>query len=193
MITEELWRKISNEWDKSEKYYQKWHKEYKRFLHFNSVAPIFKDRNVLEIGTNAGIQSLEICEHCNSFVGIEKNPIFFEQLRKTMAHTNKPKILLNMGLEEFSETEDSVKYDSLFMSFVMYHFSDKEVDILRSKILPKISTIVVYNRAGDRKVRKNKYDFFKLEPALDLFKSEGFETQHEWQSQKIWYCIKGTK
>jgi len=187
VITKELCNAIQKDWNG--KVYQKWEKEWKRFAHLNSVVPVFKGKKVLEIGCNGGIESLEICNHCASYSGIEPNPDYFVQVKKTMKRAKCKNVnLLNVRLMDLDVS--ATDFDTVFTSFVMYHFKDKEVEKFKSEILPKANLWIIYNRAENRETKNNSYVFENYKNTVQFVKDCGFKMKLEWQKQKIWYYIK---
>lgn len=190
MITEKLCKEIQKDWNG--KIYQKWDKEWKRFEHLNKLAPFFKERKVLEIGCNGGVESLEICNYCKSYVGIEPKKEYFNQAHYTMKRAKcKQVVIINTGLRDFMSKPE--EFDTLFTSFVMYHLKDDEVEILKKDILPRINTWILYNRTKDRKIKNNSYVFEDPKNTIEFVKQCGFKMDFEWQKEKIWYYIKATR
>jgi cyclopropane fatty-acyl-phospholipid synthase-like methyltransferase len=186
MISMDLYKKLRKQW--SGRIYQDWNMERKRFHHFGKIAKMFGGRNVLEIGSNAGVQTLELCEHAKSVIAIEPDKEKFEQLKITMKHNKNPNVeLFNGSLMDFAAT-DNKQYDALFTSFVIYHFSDEEIKVFAEKVLPRANLWVLYNRAKKRNP-KNSYRFENCDNTVEFMKKNGFTVKAEWQRAKIWYFI----
>jgi hypothetical protein len=167
--------------------YQRYDKERLRFEHFSKVVGLFDGKDVLEIGANAGVQSLEICDHAKSYTGIEIKKEYFDQLQITMSHAKCPTTMYNMGLREFcAERASTTDYNSLYTSFVIYHFTDEDVEAFRDSVLPRADLWVIYNRLH-RPTIKNKYGFEHPENTISFAKDCGFKIRHwEWSKKKIW-------
>jgi len=192
VIDKKLYKQLRKSW--KGKVYQKYEEERKRFEHFSKYVGAFKGKDVLEIGPNAGVQSLEICQYANHWIGVEPDSGYYKQLNLTMAHTKCPTLIVNSGLKEYCEKYLlSYNFNALYTSFVLYHLSDEEVNLLRAKILPCVSTWIVYNRTK-RPTVKNSWKFEQPEQMIEFVSSVGFcVSDPEWGNGKEWSFFKAVK
>jgi len=147
----------------------------------------FTDKHVLEIGANAGLQGYHIAQVASSYVGVEpgnkisKNPNpktdYFLQAKKTEEFMEENSQFVNYTIEEFIENRDKFKYNAFFASFALYHFKDKELNLLREYIWPECDVVVIQTRHQTRPTKHNKWDFWKPEKVEKYFTRLGFRVQ----------------
>jgi len=140
---------------------------FKKFLKY------LDGKNVLEIGSNAGVFAYEIAKVANTYIGIEKEEAFYRQAMITAKHMKSDNHRFING-DIFSETLNS-DINAFVGLFVLYHLSDLEVDALRLHILPLCEVVVIQLRLEKRKTKKNSYGFERPENTIRFLKDLGFK------------------
>jgi hypothetical protein len=195
MITEKKYLEIRKTWEPS-KVYANWHEiETRLRLLYKYGLRYLAKRDVIEPGANAGIAGVMISPFINSYIGLEPDSRYYQnQLVHTEPFIECPHEIQNMTLGDFVDAGGEVCGNALLASFVLYHFSDAEVDLLKEKILPHINSFVIMNRGVDRKLNKNKYIFNRYRNTEKFLLDNGFKVSLSmWDKHKVFYLIVGTK
>ena len=66
------------------------------------------------------------------------------------------------------------------MCYALYHLSDKEIDLLKEKILPNCDLVIIQNREQPRKTKHNKYKFYKSKKVVKFFQDQGYDVEIIW-------------
>jgi len=195
MITNEKWKELVKKWEAVGPVYQIPRRSHDRLKHFcDSCLPLLKDRTVLEIGANAGVFGYCIMESAEKYIGVEpgnkiskkkKNKTdYFKQLMITRQEIKgSVAMMLNYTVKEFcdkAEEKDFRDYDALVMCYALYHLSDKEIDLLKEKILPNCDLVIIQNREQKRKTAHNKYKFWKSKRVARFFEKQGYDVELIW-------------
>lgn len=199
MITKEVYDEIASGWepdlhDKKTKVYSYWKRVAERMpFQDKELFVHLKDRKVLEFGCNAGIQGYQIAQLAASYFGVEPYDSYIKQAVRTLEFMpqDKPCEFFRGSLADFVKLPQKPEYDALYCSFVLYHFNDEEVSLLKKQILPNCKLVVVANRLSTRKYQKNKHRFEKPENVIKFLKKRGFKTKLVWPSytRKFWGVI----
>lgn len=190
MLDEHLCAEIAKHW--KGRVYQEWSREKYRLMHFEKVAPVFRDLRVVDMGCNAGLHAVQVCQYAASYLGIERKREYHLQAletRKFIEHPNCTFVRANAVEYVMSRRPD---FDALLLSFIVYHFSDSEIADLRDQILPNVPLVVVYNRV-DRPTVKNSYDLHLHEKMLAFLKGCGYETEFNWGRKALFYSVIGRR
>ncbi|MHC4726108.1 MAG: class I SAM-dependent methyltransferase [Planctomycetota bacterium] len=186
-MTKKLHRKISSQWKGRD--YQNWGCIKDRIKHLRKYLKYFKDKDVLDIGANAGMFGYDIAGVAKSYIGVEKNAPQFKQSQITKRYIkNKNARFHNLALGDFIKQKEN-GFNALFASYVLYHIYDEEVDLLKERVLPKCDTVIVYTRNMKRKSIKNKHKLEKKENVLGLLKKAGFKCKLQWSKTRLFHFI----
>jgi len=193
MITNEKWKELVEKWEKIGPVYQIPRRSRDRLKHFcDNCLPLLENRSVLEIGANAGLFG-----YCVAETGVPKyyaiepgNKIsdkkrnktdYFKQLYITAkSTTNQNMTAANATVKEFCQGFPNYRFNALVMCYVLYHLSDKEIDLLKEKILPKCDLVIIQNREQKRKTAHNKYKFWKSKRVARFFEKQGYDVELIW-------------
>lgn len=183
--------------------YQKWDRYKVRFPTFLKYIDAFKGKDVLEVGCNAGIAAYEITKTANSYVGVEDQAGYYKQALETQKHVENPNVqFLNMSVKTFMKRHCTGKLDvpfnACYLSYVLYHFDNKEVRLFAEYVLPKLDVIIVqsrYARRGTRKGRRihNDGKFWKPSSVEKYLQKAGFETITKFGGHKKFHLVKGIR
>jgi len=146
MITETVYKQIAARW--KGKVYQKWDKIQKRLPIFLAYLDVFRDKRVLEVGSNAGMYAYEVASVAKDYVGIERDNHYYAQSLVTAEYIKGSARFINTSFHGFVKNHQH-QYDTLLASFVLHHFRPKELRELKEIVLPKCNTVVVHTRGGD--------------------------------------------
>jgi hypothetical protein len=189
-IDTETYKEMREEWEniwpgKTAKVYQELNRVKPRCEHLiRHGLPYLVGKNVLEIGCNAGLQGYHIDKVAASYIGVEpgnkisKNPKpktdYFLQAKKTEEFMSADSEFLNYTIEEFIENRINYKYNAFFASFALYHFKDKELNLLREYVWPECDIVLIQTRHQTRPTKHNKWDFWKPAKVEKYFTRLGF-------------------
>ena len=208
MIDKATWNALVKEWEKVGKVYQIPRRvEYRLKFFCDHALKYLKSMNVVELGCNAGVYSIPISEVCHSYTGVEPGNLiakpqfktsYFAQAQMTEKHIGKHEVhFLNMTVEGYvkatklcnkamivSGLVGDYPY-ALVMSYCLYHFSNKEVELLASDILPTMSTVIIQTRNQKRPKKHNSYKFWKSKNVVKFFMSQGFTSREiVWEKDR---------
>jgi hypothetical protein len=137
--------------------------------------------NVLEVGSNSGLFAIDICKHCNRYVGLEPKVNYYKQLLITEKHIHEicddfgwdyKCEFYNMTLDVFTEYYLHLP-DVLILIRVIYYLSDKEIEKLKQILKSCKYALVFCGSAKDRK--NNSYGFHKPENVAKFFEDCGMK------------------
>lgn len=189
MITKEEYKQISSEWEGD--IYQKWKRIKVRLKFFCTFVDIFKDRNVVELGSNAGLYGYEIAKVARSYVGVEIGETFYKQSLITKKYIKNSNVAFcNLSAEIFLHFNKSV--EALFICFTLYHLSDKEIEMLK-EILPNCRIVFIQTRSRKRRSEKNSYKLWKPNNVNKFLKEAGFTTKTYWHKSEKFFETIGIK
>ncbi len=191
MIQKTVYNMIAQMWDKSEKIYAKYENIKDRLSLLDQYLYSFIGKDVIEIGSNAGIAAFSIAQVAKSYVGIEPDEHYVKQAEITKRYVeNKDRVTFLLGKIADVKTD----FNALFASYSLYHLSNEEVEYLIKEILPKCKTVVVINRANVRRIDKNKWQLWYYKNTIRLLQSGGFETTFKWgNKKKSFYLVFGVR
>jgi len=203
MLTKERYQEISKDWAKHNVVYQKFDRYQVRFPTFLKHIDVFKGKNVLEVGSNAGLAAYHIAQVAKSYTGVENEEGYCKQALETQKSIeNKNVKFFNMSIKTFirrtaQEKIEKRPIDAVYLSYVLYHFSDKEVDMFAKNILPNIDTIIVQSRFAKRNKKgrrtHNGYAFWHPRSVKNFLQKNGFAVTLEWGPDKKFHFVVGKK
>ena len=183
MISNEQWAELEAEWSTIGPVYQIPRRSKDRLKHFCEVAlPYLEGKRVLEIGANAGLFGYEISKVAECYVGVEpgnkiikkgKKPKtnYFKQLELTHKYMKDSKVF-NETIKEYCKHPEDC--NAFVATFALYHFTDKELKLLKEMVWPVCDTIVIQNRNQDRPTKHNSHKFWKDKNVIEFFFNQGF-------------------
>lgn len=197
MITKELHDKLMKKWAKVGKgLYQKWSRMH-RLEFFLKYIDHFKGKHVLELGANAGLYGYEIAQVAKSYIGVDRGDYYIRQANITKKYIENPNVEFICGkVKDFIKMDirgKAPKYNALFASFALYHFTKKETDRITETILPKCDVVIISTRTTKRTPFKN-YNPWHFEKPKNVVKYlKGFKCEIHWPASKKFAIIIGVK
>lgn len=194
MITEKEYLAIRATWEPS-KVYANWSEIHTRLrILYKYGLRYLAKRDVVEPGANAGIAAVMISPFINSYVGLEMDERYYNnQLVHTVNYIECPHEIHSKTFGDYIKDGGKIG-NALFASFVLYHFSDAEIELIKEHVLPKINSFVIMNRGVDRKLNKNKYIFNRMRNTEKFLLDNGFNIPISmWDKHKVFYLMVGTK
>jgi len=203
MISKELHNELIDKWAKVGRgVYQKISRRH-RLKYFMNHVDLFKGKDVVEYGCNAGLYGYEISQVANSYTGVDKGDYYILQSEITKKYMKNPNVTFyNESVKSFIKRDlrgEAPKYNALFASFVLYHLSKKETDRIAETVLPKCDIVVIPTRTKKRTPWKNynPYKFNKPENVKKYLEKSGFKVEIVWpegtaatqKKQKYCYVI----
>lgn len=187
MINQAIYMEMERKWLPLGKVYQKWSRIEKRLPTFLKHIDDLKGRNVLELGCNAGVYGYEISKVAKSYFGVDATQHYIQQANVTKRYIDNPNVHFWLGrVKDFIQAELSgdlqVSYDALFASFLLYHLSNREIDLLSRHVLSKCDVVILPVRTKKRKPWRlhNLYFFYKPENVEKFLTRQGFNCRIEW-------------
>jgi len=206
MISKELHRELEKKWGKVGKgVYQKIKRRH-RLKYFMNHVDLFKGKDVVEFGCNAGLYGYEISQVAKSYIGVDRGDYYIDQANITKTYMENPNVeFMHGNVKDFIKRDiagKAPKYNAMFASFVLYHMSKKETDRIAETMLPKCDIVVIPTRTKKRTPWKNynPYKFNKPKNVKAYLEAAGFKVEIVWpegtavtqKKQKYAYVI-GTR
>jgi hypothetical protein len=194
VVTEELYRTIRKQWP-GKVYQDEW--ELPRLKRFRKLCkPLLRGARVFEIGTNAGLFGLEMSDLAESYIGLERDPHYFLQLMITVKYyVRAPRRLLNCNLLalDLAEMFGLMDPPDTFVGlFVLYHMNNREVELFRDAILPKMQRVIIDIRTQKTDTH-NDYGFRDYRNALKFIQDAGFDCEIHESNHKKFHTILGRR
>ena len=189
MITKQKWAELVKEWSVVGECYQIPRRSKDRLKHFCEVClPHLEGKKVLELGCNAGLFGYCIAEVAEAYCGVEpgnkikkkgKKPKtdYFAQALITERHMlefNPQVVFFNETIKEFCKRDVEGTFNAFVACFALYHFTDKELNLLKEHVWPKCDVVIIQNRTQKRPTRHNSYKFWKDKNIVEFFYNQGF-------------------
>jgi len=202
LLTKKQYNELSKDWKKHGTVYQKYDRYTVRFPTLLKHITLFTGKNVLEVGSNAGLAGYHIAQIAKSYTGVEgENGYYNQALEIKKQIKNKDVEFMNMSVKTFMRRTArgtiSRPVDAVFLSYVLYHFSDKEVDMFQKNVLPKVDVIIVMSRYAKRnkkgRRKHNNHAFWHYNSVINYLQKNGFETKWEFGPDKKFHIVIGTK
>lgn len=199
MISKELYKEISSQWEG--RIYQKYTRISTRHPLFVKEIDVFKGKHVLEVGANAGLAAREIAKVAKQYTGVERATAYRQQSLVTQKYIeNKNVEFLNCSIKSYikrlQDGRIKDKPNACYLSYVLYHFEDKEVKMFKKHILPLLDVIVVQSRYAKRNTKgrrkHNSHGFWHPDNVKKYLESAGFTTRLVWHKEKKFHIIIGT-
>jgi len=200
MISKEKYKEMSSRW--KGKIYQNYGRAELRHPGLINVVDVFKGKHVLEVGPNAGMAAIEIAKVAKEYTGVEREETFWRQSLITKEYIDNPNVTFyNCTVKSYIKRllDGRIKSapNACYLSYVLYHFSDDEVEMFKEHILPNLDVIVAQTRARDRsrkgKKEHNSYSFWKQKSVKEYLQGAGFKTATIWGPKKTYHIVVGTK
>ena len=202
LLKKEGYNQLVSIWKKYGTIYQKFDRYSVRFPILLKHIDIFKGKNVLEVGCNAGLAAYHIAQVAKSYVGVEEQKNYYLQACETKRFIENDEVMFfNMSIKTYMKRIErktiECKADAVYLSYVLYHFSDREVKMFESAILPLIDMIVVQSRFAKRNIKgrrmHNSYGFWHPDNVEKFLNKNEFSTMKEWGPDKKFHFIIGRK
>lgn len=202
LLTKEGYDTMAKKWEKHSVVYQKWNRYSLRFPTFLKHIDVFRNKNVLEVGCNAGLAAYHIAQVADSYTGVEEQKGYYLQACETKHSIENPRAnFLNMSVKTYMKrVERGViprEINAVYLSYVFYHFDNKEVKMFAETILPQLDVIVIQSRHAKRnkkgRTAHNSYSFWHPDNVKKFLEKNGFSTTLEWGPDKKFHFIVGRK
>lgn len=190
MISKSEYAKVSKNW--GGRIYQKMETEHVKLRYFERYLDLFKGKDVLEVGCNAGLFGWHIAKVANSYVGVEKKEHWYQHACETLKHMPDNSKFVNKTLEYYAK-EDSPNHNALFMCYVMYHMRADDLAALHDIILPKCDVVVAFNRNTRRRKENNGHSFEKMGSVVKFLEGEGFKCEKKMEKLNRFHVVVGKK
>jgi hypothetical protein len=151
-MNKEIYKKIKKKWNN--KIYQSIGK--KRMKNALRYIKFLKNKRVVDIGSNAGVITYDIAQYASAFVGVEYDKHYYTQSLETLKYIETPGTFVNSSLEDFINTTD-FDYNAIFASCVLYHLREKEIELVKSIMLPKCDIVLFISREDKKPKTNNTY------------------------------------
>jgi len=195
VVPEFLYNMISAKWDSEIKVYHHWLTIVHRHNLVKEYLPLLKGLNVLEVGANTGLVMWSIMKHASTLIELEVQEKYFKQCEITKeclkSKTDNFVFVQNTSFKNF-ENSYPFPINAFYASFVLYHMSDEEIEILKNEVLPKCKVVIIPNRNKERGKQKNSHHLNRPEEVSKLLTNAGFKTEIK-MSDEGYSTIIGTR
>ena len=147
-----------------------------RLRHLEGLLPMLKDKVVLELGANAGIHALEICQWADHYIGIEPDADYREQFMHTFFDHERFDEMWGLWttLKEYDHALHH-QPDALVACVMFYLLSDEELELLAKHIMPRVDTVIIQERVAHRERKGNTTNGLHTPKAIRKWlKRQGF-------------------
>lgn len=204
MISKKQHTELEKLWLKKGAVYQRWNRLQTRMPLFLKHVGCLAGKSVLEFGCNAGIYGYEIAKIAEHYIGIDQGDYYIAQAKETRKFfdmqnarfiNKRAKQFLRDQQKDFESGRPAYKINAIFATFVLYHLSDKETDIIEEWLLPRCDVAFIMTRTSKRSPWKsyNKNHFEKPANCSRWLQNAGFETMVEWNPDKKFAAIVGQR
>jgi hypothetical protein len=168
MISKKLYDEISSQWGQYSAIYQKYNRLETRYPKFLKEIAVFKDKHVLEIGANAGMAAWEIAKVASRYTGVERATGYWHQSQITKKYIENPNVeFLNCTVKSYIKRlldgRIEHKPNACYMSYVFYHFENKEVELFCQHVLPMLDVAIIQSRYAKRNIKgRTKHNDYGL-------------------------------
>ena len=203
MISRELYEDISKQWGSHGVIYQKYNRLETRYPLLLKELGVFKGKHVLEVGANAGMAAYEITKFARQYTGVERATGYWRQSQITQKYIeNKNVTFYNCSIKSYIKRllrgDITDKPSACYLSYVLYHFENKEVEMFKEHILPLLDVIVLQSRFSKRnlkgRTKHNDYGFWHPDKVMKYLRSAGFTVEKLlWHEEKKFHLIVAKK
>ena len=109
---------------------------------------VFAGKDVVDVGSNAGLLTWELARFARSFIGVERDPVAYAQSLITQQYIPIPGRFLNWRMRKFALKCRRFNFNAVFASRVLYHLNDYEVALLKRRVLSRCSVVVFVANEG---------------------------------------------
>ena len=190
MIPEEIHSKLVEKW-KGRKYATRERVE-ERERHLEGLLPLLAGKEVLELGSNAGVTAYDVCKYAKGYVGVEPDKDHYEQALLMMPHLPQGGAFMHGSLQDYLGSCEG-NHNALIVCIALYLLSRKEVDLLESGVLPKCDVVIIQERTAKRPCREN-YNPLKLHKPKNIVKlleRNGFDACVYYSAKKKYFEVIG--
>lgn len=145
MISKEEYERVFSKWEG--KVYQKWKKIKKRFPMLIDNESFFRNTNILEVGSNAGMYAVCLRDYFNKYTGTEADLHYHKQAKVTVREFD----IYNVNLRNctFENLDlDMVDFNLFIASYVIHHLNSRELDKLNI-VFKRCNKVAIFTRSGD--------------------------------------------
>lgn len=201
MIEKAMHARLEAKWAKIHAPYQRWNRLKTRMPLFLKYVDSFNDKDVLELGCNAGIYGYEIAKRAKTYIGVDQGDCYIKQAQITkkdldMKNATFVAKRVKSFIRDRQKSKDAIpNINALFATFVLYHLSDKETDLIGSEIFPNCDTVLIMTRTSKRSPWKkyNSRKLQKIENVEKYLKEYGFSVKSEMHPSGKFGITKGVK
>jgi len=202
MISKAKHAEIAKGW--SGVHYQHFPRLKKRLPFLLPLLDCLKGKDVLEFGSNAGMYGWHLAQIAKSYTGVDYQAQYHKQALHTQKFIENPNVtFLNMNVKDFVKVTkadpEKHPFNAIFMSYVLYHFSDKEVKRMKETLLPKCDIVFIQTRNAARdtgrkgRTEHNSGKFWLESKVRKWLESAGFECETHWPKGKEFHEIIGRR
>jgi len=110
---------------------------------------VFRDKDVVDIGCNAGLLTYVLAQYARSYCGVETNEDYYKQALVTQKYITAQGIFVHSPLTRFIKHASGkyhYEYNAMFAANVLYHLSEKTLCMMQEVMLPKCDVVLCTSR-----------------------------------------------
>lgn len=189
MIDSRTFEELRKEWagvTADHKIYAEWKRFKLRVPHFEQHMNVLKGKKLLEIGSNAGVHAYSVAPICASYVGVDRGIGYHKQSLCTMRRINAPSVrFIHADIATLvSDHLAEIEFNAFLACFALYHFSNKELELLDKHVWPKCDVVFIQNRNQRRPTPHNTFKFWEEKNIRKYFEQRGFKCTNHWGHEK---------
>lgn len=165
----------------------------KRQQHLEPLLRLFTEKDVLELGSNAGILAYEITKWSKSYLGIEPDKVYYEQALLTSQHLNQPFKFINNTLA--LSVKEIGNINAFIMCVALYLLNKEELNLLKNIVFPKCDVVIIQERKAKRPSREdyNPYGLHEPKKIRDFLRDCGFNTEVYFSFNEKYFEVLGVR
>jgi tRNA A58 N-methylase Trm61 len=152
---------------------------------------LFKDKKVVDLGSNAGVITYDISQYAKEIIGVEYDVHYYKQSLLTLKYIKIPCKFINTTVGDFIRTTD-FDYNAIFASCVLYHLKKEEIDAIKDIMIPKCDIVIFISREDKKQKYNNPYNLNRWENIRDFVIASGMSVDvHNTDSN--WATVVGNR
>jgi len=156
-----------------------------KVAHLTQYYSLFKGKRVVDIGCNIGVVTEIIAQYAEKVYGIEKDERWIREPQKDNVE------FVNSSMGDFL-IETDIDVNAAYASCVLYYLTDEEIDLIRTKLLPKCGLVIFVSYDIKPDLGNNRLMLSKWENINAFLKECGFLTEVKDKDEK-WATVIGRK
>ena len=171
-----LWEKLNKKWVKHGRVYSDY--DSPQCEPITRCLREFTGLVVVDIGCAEGRFTYDIAQVAKGWIGVDHRMYRYRQASITQKYIKIPGKFLHAELSRFIKKGKEF-YNAMLASNVLYHVTPEEIELVRTRMLPKCSVVVMISKEYRNWPIRNKYKLNKYVNIVKFLEDAGFTTRVE--------------